>query len=272
MSTADDRASDVTDAPAVQVCFASYNTAEVTELCVRTLCGRAGTDFELLVGDCGSTDGSIPMLEELRDAGWLRLEIAPGGRKHPEWLDGWLATSTARYVVFCDSDIEFFADGWLAAMVDRARTSGAALVATRIQARGGVDYRHPVTGARATLAARPEPWLLLIDVEQVRGTITTSFAYTETVAADGAKTAYDTAAMFFHDLDAAGLPWVEMPADFARAYRHYGSMTWQKLDAAAMPLPRRLKQLSKLVVVKARVRLARRRFPSPPAGRTRPDR
>lgn len=250
----------------VQVHFASYNTIAVTELTLRTLRGRAGVDHTLLVGDCGSTDGSLALLERLAAEGWCGLEVAPDGRKHAEWLDRWLAAATTRYIVFCDSDVEFRRDGWLAAMLDTAHRTGAALVATRIQARGGVPYRHPVTGATATLAARPEPWLVLIDVEQVRGVVTTSFGYDEAVAADGTKIAYDVMAAFFRDLEAAGLPYAEMPPDFAAAYRHFGSMTWQKAGGAGMPLARRAKQLAKLAWVQVRLRQARRRYPSPPAG------
>ncbi len=256
----------IDDAPTVRVCFASYNTAAVTELCLRTLRGRAGIDFDLVVGDCGSTDGSLAMLERFRDDGWCSLEVAPNGRLHPDWLDGWLSSCPTRYIVFCDSDVEFRRDGWLRAMVATAQSTGAALVATRIQARGGVPYRHPVTGAQATLAARPEPWLALIDVQQVRGRVTTSFAYTEEIDGEGNKTAYDTMAAFFRSLEANGLAHAEMPSDFAKAYRHYGSMTWQKADAARMPLPRRAKQLAKLAWVHLKLQIARRRYAVPPAG------
>ncbi len=248
----------------VEVCFASYNTAAVTELCLRTLVARAGHPHQLRVGDCGSTDGSLELLRRLAGAGWCSLEVAPEGRAHPDWLDGWLADSTGRYLVFCDSDVEFRRDGWLAAMVETAVAHDAALVATRIQARNGVPYRHPVTGATATLAARPEPWLVLLDVDQVRDHITTSFAYTESTNADGTKIAYDTMAAFFADLEAAGLRYAEMPTSFARSYRHYGSMTWQKLDAARMPWRRRTKQLAKLAWVNVKLRVARARYRTPP--------
>ncbi len=96
----------------VQVHFASINTAGVTELCIRTMRHFAGYPFSLVVGDCGSTDGSIPMLQAFAARGWLELEIAPDGRRHPDWLDQWLASCPTRYAVFCDSDIEFRRSGW----------------------------------------------------------------------------------------------------------------------------------------------------------------
>lgn len=246
-------------APGVRVHFASINTKAVTELTIRTMQRYAGYPFELVVGDCGSTDGSLAMLRAFEQAGRLRLEVAPGGRRHPDWLDEWYATCPTRYAVFCDSDVEFRRSGWLRDMVEAAERSGAALVATRIQARGGVPYTHPVTGAQRILAERPEMWLLLIDVDQTRPRVSTSFAYCEeTRASDGAKLAYDTGAAFFRAVVEAGLPYVEMPPEFRRAYLHYGSMSWQRSGDRRMPLAKRLKQAVKRARVAWGVRRERR--------------
>jgi glycosyltransferase involved in cell wall biosynthesis len=244
---------------AVRVYFASINTAAVTELCVRTMRQFADYPFELVVGDCGSTDGSLEMLRSFERRHWLQLEVAPDGRRHPDWLDGWFATCPTRYVVFCDSDIQFRRAGWLQQMVERAQADDAALVATRIQARGGIAYQHPRTGARRILAERPEPWLMLIDVEKTRGLVTTSFAYRDELQDDGVtKVAYDTSAAFFRDLKAAGLHFAEMPPEFAHAYRHYGSLSWKKSDDRSMPIAVRAKQLVKRVRVRANLWRARR--------------
>jgi glycosyltransferase involved in cell wall biosynthesis len=246
----------------VRVHFASINTAAVTELCIRTMRELAGYPFELVVGDCGSTDGSIEMLQDFERRGWLQLEIAPDGRRHPDWLDGWLETCPTRYAVFCDSDIQFRQSGWLRKMVERAEQEHAALVATRIQARGGVQYQHPVSGARRILAERPEPWLMLIDVEQTRGVVRTSFAYRDELQPDGrTKVAFDTAAAFFRDLQSSGLRYAEMPAEFSRAYHHYGSLSWQSAGDRAMPLGVRAKQAVKRARVQLNLRRARHHEP-----------
>lgn len=245
--------------PDVRVYFASINTAAVTELCIRTMREFAGYPFELVVGDCGSTDGSLEMLQRFEQRGWLELEVAPDGRRHPDWLDRWFATCSARYAVFCDSDIQFLRPGWLRGMVERAQEQDAALVATRVQARGGVPYRHPRTGARRILAERPEPWLMLIDVEKTRGVVTTSFAYRDELQPDGrTKVAFDTTAAFFRDLQAAGLRYTEMPPDFARSYHHYGSLSWQRSQDRSMPLTVRAKQTLKRARVRVNLQRARR--------------
>lgn len=242
----------------VRIHFGSINTAAVTELCIRTMRRYAGYPFELVVGDCGSTDGSLEMLERFERRNWLQLEVAPNGRRHPDWLDAWFATCPTRYAVFCDSDIEFRREGWLRQMVERAQEEQAALVATRIQARGGVVYQHPVSGARRVLAERPEPWLMLIDIEQTRHIVNTSFAYRDERQGDGqTKVAFDTAAAFFRDLQAAGLHYAEMPPAFARSYRHYGSLSWKSSHDRAMPMAVRVKQAVKRAHVQVNLRRAR---------------
>lgn len=236
---------------------ASLNTAAATELCLRSLIALAGCPVRVTVGDCGSTDGSLEMLEVLARAGHITLEVAPGGRAHAAWLDGWLAACDTRWCLFCDSDVEFLRDGWLRAMVAAGEDAGAALVATRIQARGGVPFRHPVTGAMRTLAPRPEPWLMLIDADAVRARIPTSFAYVDEVQPDGTKVAFDTAAAFYRDVVAGGLTVIEMPAGFRHAYHHFGSLSWQR--GRGLPLRRVAKQAAKRLWVRLRVARARRR-------------
>ena len=239
----------VTNPPITDVCFASYNTRRMSELCVRSMRKFAGYPFRLSVGDCGSTDGSLAMFQGYATAGQLHLEVAPLGRRHGEWLDHWFRTSEADLLVFCDSDVEYLAPNWLADMVQRAEDTGAALIATRIQALDGVPYVHPGTGAIATLAARPEPWLMMLDLRQLRGKVTTSFLYTEEIDADGTKVAFDTAAAFFRDTVAAGLSYGEMPTGFSRSFRHYSGLTWQR---RGIPISRQLKQAAKRCWVNVR--------------------
>lgn len=251
--------------PSVGVYVASYNTAAVTELCVRTMRMRAGRPFTLTVGDAGSTDGSVEMLEAFQRRGWLVLETVAERRTHTEWLDRWYAASPYRYIVFSDSDVEYRGDGWLTALVDRAVESGAAIVATRIQARDWPAYTHPVTGAQRRLAPRPEPWLMLIDLEQTRGVVDVGFGYHEETNEHG-NCAFDTAAAFFRAVGDAGLGYVEMPAEYQRAYRHFGSMSWRRASDRRLGLRQRVQAALKTIAVRRHLAVARR------ADRGAPDR
>lgn len=241
----------------VTVHVASLNTAAATELCIRSMRRRAGTAFDLVVGDCGSTDGSLELLRDLEARGWLRLEVAPEGRMHADWLDRWLASCESRYAVFADSDVEFRGDGWLRDMVGTAREHDAALVCAQVQP-GQARFVHPRTGARATVRARPAPWLLLIDMDAVRGRVQQSFRYVESPALDafGGRLGHDVGGAFLLALRAAGLGWVEMPAGFRRKFHHYGGLSW-KGGGDRVSWLRRAEQLRRVATVRAHLARAR---------------
>lgn len=243
----------------VVVHVASWNTRRVTELCIRSMRHYAGHPFELVVGDGGSTDGSVPMLQDLERRGWLRLETVSGGRKHAEWLDHWVVTCPARYCVFSDSDVEYLAAGWLDDLVGATVRSGAALTCARMQW-PPPEFNHPTTGAARRLAPRPTPWLFLLDLDQVRGRVDTSFRYRDEVDADayGGKVAYDVGAAYYAELCRVGLDWTEMPDAFQAKFRHYGGLTWLKASARASWRVR-AKQLTKAGIVRAHLRRARSR-------------
>jgi hypothetical protein len=66
----------------VRICFASYNTKRMSELCLRSMRALAGYPFVLNVGDCGSNDGSIAMFQRYAAAGQLHLEVARSLQRH----------------------------------------------------------------------------------------------------------------------------------------------------------------------------------------------
>lgn len=242
----------------VTVHVASLNTARVTELCIRSMRHYAGRPFELVVGDAGSTDGSVPMLRDFESRGWLTLEVAPGGRKHAEWLDLWLARCPTRYAVFSDSDVEYRRPDWLVDFVDTATDLDAALVCARMQW-PPETFVHPVTGAARKLAPRPTPWLQMLDVDQVRGHVDASFRYrdVEDTEVFGGKIAYDVGAAYFAALEAAGLPWAEMPDAWQPKFRHFGGLTWLKSGQPEATVAVRARQLAKLGLVHAHLTRAR---------------
>ncbi len=255
--------------PSVTVHVATLNTAHVTELCIRSMRRHAGRSFDLVVGDAGSTDGSVPMLRAWEALGWLTLEQAIEGRNHADWIDGWLATCPSRFAVFSDSDVEYRESDWLVDMVDTALTTGSAMVCARMLNPHGV-YVHPVTGATRRLANRPSPWLLLLDLDQVRGRVESTFQSRD-VKDPGSATlgvSFDVGATYFEALVAAGLTWTEMPVEWRTKFRHYGGLTWLKNGAMAKNSTVRARQMAKLGIVEARLRRARvgRWGVSPPGG------
>jgi hypothetical protein len=247
------------DAPAdVTVHVASINTRYATELCIRTMRRYAGRDFRLVVGDCGSTDGSLELLRDYEARGWLTLEVAPNGRQHAEWLDQWLRDCPTRFAVFCDSDIEFFEAGWLDEMVRASIDNDAALVCAEIIP-SRARFVHPHSGAKRTLGARPAPWLLLVDAQRVRGRLDASFAYVEVEdpAAFGGIVGYDVGGAFFAHLRAVGFGWVQLPDSFRRTYRHFSGLSWRRVFDWRAPSRLRPGQLPRMATVYAHLLRAR---------------
>lgn len=237
----------------VTVYIASADTATCTELAVRTAVAHAGTPHRLVVGDSGSTDGSIEMLKRFRDRGWLDIEIAEDKRHHSEWLDLWVKTCATRWAVFVDSDVEFHRDNWLGDMVDVADRGGHGLVSAELLP-AAPHTVEPVAQKVVYLAPRPAPWLLLVDCSAVRA-LGASFQFIAEPAPDRPEgtIAYDTGAKLFAALAESGVTWTAMPASFGSAYTHYGNMSWAQAHGPTIAHRMKVRR------VQRRLRRARRR-------------
>jgi hypothetical protein len=212
--------------PTVRLHVASYNTKRSTELCVRSIREYAGYPFELTVGDSGSTDGSLELLESFEREGWLTLEQFPG-RQHAQWIDHWLARCDENFAVFIDSDVEFLRQRWLRELVESAVENDAVLVSGEWVPEAP-DFIEPVGGKAVRLSGRPAPWLLLLRASEGRQ-IGTSFAFTavETDTVHEGLIAYDVGACFSRRLSSGGMGALIMPRTYRRAFHHYGGLSWR---------------------------------------------
>jgi hypothetical protein len=207
----------------VTVCVASHNTRASVELCVRSLRETATYPMTLRVGDAGSSDGSLTLLEDMQSRGLLTLDRSSTPRLHAEWLDHWFKHVDADLLVFVDSDIEFRRSDWLLLLVDEAKKSGAALIYSEWSPR-----RRGHAGDRpARLAERPAPWLLGVSPRKLNG-IRASFAevWTETASVPEGILVHDVAAAFYGSVVARGAKCAALPRSFRRRYHHYGGLSW----------------------------------------------
>jgi hypothetical protein len=248
-----DSSSDERPAPAdgarnetlVHVYVASFNTASATELCIRTLRSTAGMPFALTVGDAGSEDGSLAMLERFAARGWLELQVATEGRRHAEWLTRWIAECEERYAVFVDSDVMLLRRGWLEQLCDAAQQNDAAFVTA--------DVLHPVhpkvdkDGRQLVWKPRPTPWMLLVDAERARAA-NTSFGFVARDDDTGKRVMYDTGATFLEAMSQRGENWVVMPDEWSRCFHHFGGLSWLK-KRQGMSVRLRTKQQLKRALV-----------------------
>jgi hypothetical protein len=210
----------------VHVYIASYNTADSTELCIRSMHALAGFPFLLTVGDSASTDGSLEMLARMEHERWLSLDSSTVRRVHADWLDSWMKSCQERFAVFVDSDVEFKQAGWLRDLVDAALDVDAAMVFAELVPESR-NFVEPVGRRTVRVAPRPAPWLALYDVPKVRS-LGTSFAFTKDEEADVPERiiVYDVGAEVYRAVLDADLRPYEMPRAYGRKYHHYGGLSW----------------------------------------------
>ncbi|MHB8328240.1 MAG: glycosyltransferase [Acidimicrobiales bacterium] len=214
-------------ADTARIHVASAQTNPVTELCIRTIHRFAGYPFQLHIGDVGSGDGSVEMLRELSNRGWITLEISLGWRQHAEWLDQWLANCDVRFAVFVDSDVAFLKEGWLRELVDAAVSNDAVLVCAEFS-NEEANYRHPTTGQAMRLARRPSAHLMLLDVPRVKD-VGVSFAPVieqDPSLPEGIRS-FDVGGRFYEETLHRGLLSSSMPASYLTSFKHFGGLSWR---------------------------------------------
>jgi GT2 family glycosyltransferase len=215
--------------------IASHNTRSYTELCVRSLHRYADQPFDLLVGDSASTDGSPELLGRLTREGWLGLQTTPAPRRHAEWLDRWLASADADYVVWCDSDIEFLRPGFLGDMRRAAERERAVIVSPGLLPEGHYEDERLVTH----LMPRPTPWLMLVHVPSLRSLQTSYEEVTEPSEAysEGSRT-FDVGGLIYHRAIEAGMRHAGMGWRFRRKFRHFAGASWRDVGPVGRIRPR----------------------------------
>jgi hypothetical protein len=215
------------------------------------------------------------MLRDFERQGLLKLQVAPGGRKHADWLDMWLAECATPWALFVDSDIEFLDSGWLSETLAVANTSRSPLVCEHLSP-SDADYVSPINGVHLSLAARPSPWFLLLDADVGRQT-KVSFAGTQLPdPTTGDMISYDVGGRLLHELRDRGHEAVQVPASIADKLVHYGGLSWlpggrgvnRRQEAGGAPVGRYAmgvhnirvvaRQARKMAVVRAHLRHIRR--------------
>jgi glycosyltransferase involved in cell wall biosynthesis len=210
----------------VTIAIASLNTRRFTELAVRTAVVRAGCTVRVVIGDSGSTDGTLAMLERLGSRYLDRVERAPSGRTHGEWLDHWIATLDGEFVVFVDSDVEFRRRDWLVRLLAQQEHDNAAIVAAE-----WVEeipfFVEPLGLVTVRLMGRPAPWLQLVHLPTVRS-LAGSYGFHAEATSEVPEgwRAYDVGGLLSQLAQDAGHRISVMPPAFRAQYRHYGGRSW----------------------------------------------
>lgn len=146
------------DCPSVSVVVVNFNGGELLRQCLHTLLGTDYPDFEIIVVDNASTDGSLEEAERYFGVN-SRVKFVKNSENmgHAEGCNIGARTTEGRYLIFLDSDTEFRTGGWLWELVRVMEGNGdvglaqAKLVLTENE--GYLDYVCMGIDALGTWAA-----------------------------------------------------------------------------------------------------------------------
>jgi GT2 family glycosyltransferase len=105
--------------PSVSIVIVNFNGKEFLRQCLLTLLDTDYPNFEVIVVDNASTDGSIKENEDVLGLD-SRIKIIENSINlgHAEGCNIGARLTTGRYIVFLDSDIEFSSKNWLSELID----------------------------------------------------------------------------------------------------------------------------------------------------------
>jgi GT2 family glycosyltransferase len=114
----------------LSIIIVNWNGRDHLDTCLESLAAQTFRDFEVVLVDNGSTDGSVEFVRERYP--WVKLAELPENRGFAAGNNAGLAASCGEYIVTLNNDTE--ADpGWLAELVSVADAHpGAGMVASRI--------------------------------------------------------------------------------------------------------------------------------------------
>lgn len=233
----------------VTIAIASINTRPFTELAIRSAARRAGCEATLIVGDGGSTDGTLDMLDHLHPKLVDRVEVEPGGRTHGGWLDHWVQTVDDEWLAFVESDVVLLRDGWLTRLLDQQVRDDAAIVC------GEWCEEWPnfptVQGYPVHVMPRPSPWIQLVHRPTIQS-LGTSYEWRgeDTTDVPEGVRAWDVGAWVAEQAKRSGHTVSVMPPDYQAYYQHYRGRSRE----------RRVGKRARLQQVEARARLTRLRL------------
>ena len=108
--------------PKVSIIVVNYNGEQVLGDCLIALGRQSFRDFEIVLVDNGSSDGSIALVERLREklrGAPMGLVLLSGNRGFPAGNTEGLRHCSGDYIVLLNNDTEAD-EGWLQALVDAA--------------------------------------------------------------------------------------------------------------------------------------------------------
>ena len=103
----------------IDILLATFNSERFLADQLDSILAQEDRDWRLLIRDGGSSDGTVPILEEYRRRNPDRIFLLPGGRASAkENFAALMAAADAELIMFCDHD-----DRWLPVKVGHSRAA-----------------------------------------------------------------------------------------------------------------------------------------------------
>ncbi len=116
--------------PSVSVIVVNFNGKDLLKTCLRTLLKTDYPNFDVVIVDNASSDGSLDAIKSIADSdSHVKIVKSSTNVGHAEGCNVGAKMSNGQYVVFVDSDIEFASQNWLGELVkvmEADRTVGLA--------------------------------------------------------------------------------------------------------------------------------------------------
>jgi glycosyltransferase involved in cell wall biosynthesis len=152
--------------PTVSVCIPTYNGERFIERTLRSVLAQHYKDYEIVLGDDGSTDGTLDVVARFADD---RLQIVPGvsGLNAPANFNRLIAAARGKYVKLLCQDDMLYADclGRQVEAMERGEPHGVVLVSCQrdiVDDHDRVVYRN--RGWRAAAGVVDGSWAMRANV------------------------------------------------------------------------------------------------------------
>ena len=214
------------EAPFVTIYVTNSNNRDPLELTLRTLFATTTyPNYEVVVADNNSTDGSVELVELLMADHPIRVLKGESKPQH-EWYDYFTSTCSSDLWVGIHEDMIFLSAGWLSDLVGFMEANPETDLLGGEYFPPSEGMVEPVSQEIVNLRESLSTWIFCARSTLQEHT-STSFAFYKYWDNQLQRTiAYDQGGKLIEDMRRDGLGFACMPEWYTRKWQHVGNVTW----------------------------------------------
>ena len=214
--------------PPVTIFITNINNRSPLELTLRSLTRHTQyPNYQIVVADNGSTDGSVELVRKLIDRGWpIRLIENSEPCPQHEWYDRMSYEVETPYWVGLHEDMMLIGDHWLEDLIAYMESHPDVYLLGGEYFPPREGYVEPVSKEVVDLRESLSTWIFCARTS-MRDHVDTSFAFTKHWSDAKERTiCYDQGGKLMADLRARGLGVAHMPDSYKLKYQHVSNISW----------------------------------------------